>query len=169
MKPQLFWIDGPWKGHLAVATRPRGGDWLNHEFAGLRLAGIDKVVSLLEGEEAAQLELSGESAAAVANGIRFVSFPIPDRGLPVSTDAARLLVEQIEDGLAAGENVAVHCRQGIGRSGMIAAAILLSTGLAPDEAMRAVSAARGLPIPETPAQIAWLQRLAAYYPAPAHH
>ena len=52
---------------------------------------------------------------------------------------------------------------------MIAAAILLSTGLAPDEAMRAVSAARGLPIPETPAQIAWLQRLAAYYPAPAHH
>jgi len=53
MNPDLFWIPGPWRGRLAVATRPRGGDWLADEAAGWRRAGLDVVVSLLENEEAA--------------------------------------------------------------------------------------------------------------------
>ena len=57
MKPDLFWIPGPWRGRLAVATRPRGGDWLEDEAIGWRRAGIDVIVSLLEEDEAAQLDL----------------------------------------------------------------------------------------------------------------
>lgn len=63
MKPDLFWIPGPWRGRLAVATRPRGGDWLEDEAAGWRRAGIDVVVSLLEEHEAGQLDLHGEAQA----------------------------------------------------------------------------------------------------------
>ena len=58
MNPDLFWIPGPWRGKLAVAARPRGGDWLEDEASGWRQAGLDVVVSLLEKEEAAQLELA---------------------------------------------------------------------------------------------------------------
>ena len=52
MTPDLFWIVGPWRGRLAIAARPRGGDWLEDEITGWRLAGIDIVVSLLESHEA---------------------------------------------------------------------------------------------------------------------
>src|SRR5215472_3508891 len=58
MKPDLFWIPGPWRGRLAVATRPRGGDWLEDELRSWREAGVDLSVSLLEPDEAAQLDLS---------------------------------------------------------------------------------------------------------------
>jgi len=49
-----------------------------------REAGLDVVVSLLEPEEAEQLVLEDEAAAAAASGIAFHLFPIPDRGTPAS-------------------------------------------------------------------------------------
>ena len=33
MWTSLYWIDGPWKGKLALSGRPRGGDWLKDETA----------------------------------------------------------------------------------------------------------------------------------------
>ena len=117
MKPELFWISGPWRGKLAIAARPRGGDWLNDEANGWRRAGVDVVVSLLENEEASQLELMGEGHAAEHNSISFISFPIPDRGVPASFGDAASLMIRIAGQLEAGKNVAVHCRQGVGRSG----------------------------------------------------
>jgi protein-tyrosine phosphatase len=76
------------------------------------------VVSLLEADEAAQPDLVDEAKATGANGIRFVSFPIPDRGVPASTAAAVSLIAAISAALESGQNVAVHCRQGLGRSGL---------------------------------------------------
>ena len=64
MEPDLFWIPGSWPGRLAIAARPRGGDWLEDEANGWRSAGIDMVVSRLGSEEAAQLNLIDERSAA---------------------------------------------------------------------------------------------------------
>jgi hypothetical protein len=64
MKPDLYWIPGAWRGRLAIVTRPRGGDWLGDEAAGLRRAGVGILVSLLERDEAAQLELAQEVKSA---------------------------------------------------------------------------------------------------------
>ena len=160
MVPDLFWIPGPWRGRLAVVTRPRGGDWLQDEARGWKGAGIDAVVSLLESEEAAQLELNNEANLAQANGVRFISFPIPDRGVPASMPDAVGLLREIARMLDEGGTVAVHCRQGIGRSGMIAAGVLVGSGMDPDAAIRAVSAARGRSVPETAPQLRWIQQLA---------
>ena len=159
MNPDLFWIPGPWRGRLAVATRPRGGDWLEDEAGGWRRAGLDLVVSLLEEEEAAQLELVQEADVAKSNGIHFISFPIPDRGVPASMPAAISLLRKIADALEEGRNVAVHCRQGIGRSGLIAAGVLVTSGIGVEKAIEVVSAARGLTVPETPAQLQWIHHL----------
>jgi len=159
MIPDLLWIPGPWSGKLAITARPRGGDWLDAEVVGWRSAGLDVVVSLLEEEEAAQLELALEGQAAASNGARFVSFPIPDHGVPASTQRVIALLRDIAGALDDGKNVAVHCRQGIGRSGLIAAGALVSAGMAPDQAIEVVSAARGQTVPETAAQHRWIHHL----------
>lgn len=159
MKPKLFWIPGPWRGKLAVASRPRGGDWLEDEIKGWRKAGLDVVVSLLEEDEAAQFELAREGDVAESKGVRFISFPIPDRGVPASTREAISLFTDIAAALEAGKNVAVHCRQGIGRSGIIATGLLLTSGVVVDKALEVVGAARGEAIPETPAQLQWIKHL----------
>jgi hypothetical protein len=64
MTPEIFWIPGPWRGRLAVAARPRGGDWLEDEARGWQVAGFDIVVSLLEKDEAGELGLDLERDAA---------------------------------------------------------------------------------------------------------
>jgi hypothetical protein len=64
MNPDLFWIPGSWRGKLAIVTRPRGGDWLEDEAAGWRRARLNLIVSLLEKEEAAHLQLDRERDAA---------------------------------------------------------------------------------------------------------
>jgi protein-tyrosine phosphatase len=61
--------------------------------------------------------------------------------------------------LASGKNIAVHCRQGVGRSGLISAALLMTAGIRPQEAMAVVSKARGVVTPETPGQVQWLEQL----------
>ena len=124
-----------------------------------RQAGLDVVVSLLEKEEASQLELADEGSRANSQKIHFIWFPIPDRGVPASTQAALLLLRSIAEALEAGKNVAVHCRQGVGRSGLIAAGVLMASGIGVEKAIEIVSAARGQTVPETPAQLQWIHQL----------
>ena len=152
-------------GRLAVVARPCGGDWLYDEFASLCRAGIQTVVSLLEPEEALELGLAAEHEAATASGVQFLVCPIPDRGVPASTDAAFAALYQIAAKLESGENVALHCRQGIGRAGMMTAGALKILGLSTTSAVSAVSQARGLEIPETPEQLAWLTQVCVGRPS----
>ena len=159
MIPDLFPIPGPWAGRLAIAARPRGGDWLDDEASGWHGAGLNVLVSLLEAEEADQLGLTREEQAAASNGIRFVPFPIPDRGVPASTERTVELLKHIVRTLEDGRSVAVHCRQGLGRSGLIAAGTLVTAGMAPEKAIETVSAARGETVPETAAQLRWIHDL----------
>jgi protein-tyrosine phosphatase len=167
MKPDLSWIPGPWPGRLAVAARPRGGDWLHDELTAWRKAGLGAVVSLLEDDEAAQLDLAREGSAFESAGMRFILFPIPDRGVPASTRQALSLLGDIAAALEQGQNVAVHCRQGIGRSGLLAASLLVMSGKSVEKAIEVVSAARGLAIPETPEQLEWIKHLPSEKMVPA--
>lgn len=161
MRPEFYEVEGPWLGRLAIVARPRGGDWLADEVAAWRRAGVGIVVSLLTPEEAADLDVADEGPAVRAAGIEFVPFPIPDRGVPESTAAAAALFASLAAGLAAGKTVAVHCRQGIGRSAVIAAGLLIRAGLGADAAVARVAAARGLPVPETAEQRRWLSTVGA--------
>jgi protein-tyrosine phosphatase len=167
MRTDLFPIPTPYPGRLAVAPRPRGGDWLDDEMAGWRAAGAELVVSLLTTGEMAEFNLEGEAAAATASGMRFAGFPIPDRGVPGSRDRFREVVSEVARELAAGHGVVVHCRQGIGRAALVAVGVLVAAGLDPGEAVSRVSAARGRPVPETPAQRRWLDEFAGELSATA--
>lgn len=155
MHTELFWIEGPWPGKLAISARPRGGDWLEEELRGWSRDGIDDVVSLLTPDEEESLDLEAEGKLCRENGLSFRPFPIVDRSVPSRTEAMHL-IQQLDAGLAKGKNLVVHCRQGIGRSGLIAAGLLVARGVSPEEAMKRASAARHVPIPETVEQRLWI-------------
>lgn len=150
---------GSVRGNLMVISRPRGEDRLDDEIAAWKRAGIGVMASLLERSEAAELELSGEPEAANSKGIHFISFPIPDRGIPTSQMDAVSLFTKISDLLGRGQNVGIHCRQGVGRSGLIATGVLVRSGVDVDEALKTVSAARGVRVPETEGQLEWIRQL----------
>jgi protein-tyrosine phosphatase len=156
MRTELYWIEGPWRGRLAIMPRPRGGDWLEDEIQSWRRSGVDVVVSLLTREERTELNLPEEEALCRANGIEFVSFPIVDRSVPSSAEAFSEQVIKLAEQLANGQNIAVHCRQGIGRAALVAIGLLVVSGLEPSAAIERVGAARGCVVPETPEQRRWI-------------
>ena len=160
MGTKLHWVDGPWPGRLALAARPRGGEWLEDELAAWRRAGVDTVFSLLTHEEEADLDIEGEASQARARGMEFLSFPILDCQVPDSEAGLAEALEKLDRELASGRNVVLHCRQGIGRTGLVAACLFLMKGLDPEAAVERLSAARGISLPETPEQRRWIDRYA---------
>src|SRR5438046_2344204 len=135
MRTPIYWIDGPWPGRLAIVPRPRGGDWLEDEIASWRAAGIDVVVSALTPEENRDFDLTLEQSLSTAQGVEHLCFPIQDRGIPYSFDKTEELARKLEAKLAQGKNVALHCRQGIGRSSLLAASALILGGVEPAQAL----------------------------------
>ncbi len=156
MKTELYWIDGSWPGKLAIVPRPRGGDWLEDEVQAWRQAGLDVMVSLLTREEGTDLDLAQEAELSQARGIQFIGFPIPDRSVPLSRRATLELLRELHQFLVKGKNVGLHCRQGIGRSAVIAACLLVFLGIEPEAAFQHISVARGCAIPETAEQREWV-------------
>jgi protein-tyrosine phosphatase len=127
---------------------------------GWREDGIEVVVSLLTPEESSELGLREEAEHARGAGLEFHGFPIPDRGVPGSRAATAELVELLGRALAAGRSVALHCRQGIGRSALVAASLLVAAGEEPAAALGTIERVRGVPVPETAAQRRWVEELA---------
>src|SRR6476659_4861000 len=78
IKPDVYWIKGPWPGRLAILARPRGADWLEDEVEAWKELGVDTVVSLLTRSEEVELSLTEESDLVRRSGMTFINFPIPD-------------------------------------------------------------------------------------------
>jgi protein-tyrosine phosphatase len=156
MRTELYKIDGPWLGRLAIMPRPRGGDWLEDEIQSWRRSGVDAVVSLLTREEESELDLADEAELCRANGMEYVSFPIVDRSIPASLAAFSRQMAELAERLASGKKIAVHCRQGIGRAALVAICLLILSSVEPAAAIEQVSAARGRAVPETPEQKRWI-------------
>ncbi|MFD0205117.1 MULTISPECIES: protein-tyrosine phosphatase family protein [Saccharothrix] len=135
-------------GVLSTMGHP---DSLEH-IAELRAVGIDTIVCALTETELAELDLTDAPEAARDAGITFHWLPIPDFGVPTTTP-------QLDDALAAmraGRHVLVHCWGGIGRSSLLAGALLVLDGASPEAAWQAIAEAHGRDVPETDEQRAWL-------------
>jgi protein-tyrosine phosphatase len=161
MRKDIYWLDGSWPGRLAVGPRPRGGEWLKDDVSSWKRAHVDGVLSLLTTDEEQDLDLREEAGEVRAQGMSFVSFPIPDRQIPKSESKLAEALESVSRDLSAGKNVLIHCRQGIGRSGLVAACLLVKKGMSPSAATDSVSVARGIPVPETAEQRDWIDHHAA--------
>lgn len=153
----MYSIEQGFPGRIAILPRPRGGDWLECDVAEWKREGIDVVASLLTSEENRDLELLAEGSESRNAGIEFVAFPVEDRGVPRDTDAFGELARDLAGQLNIGRSIGVHCRQGIGRSGLLVAAVLLAEGIELERALKLASSARGLAVPETPEQRRWIE------------
>ncbi len=82
--------------------------------------------------------------------------------MPASRESVGELADNIVDALGTGKNVAVHCRQGIGRSGMIVGGVLVAAGEDLARALRTIKESRGLDVPETEEQKQWLREFSSW-------
>jgi protein-tyrosine phosphatase len=156
----VHWIDRAFPGTLGLAPAPGGGDVLRGDLRELRAAGAIVLVSLLTPPEARSLGLQREGELAVDAGLDYVSFPIADCSVPRRRSGARSFLADTLVLLRQGDRVVVHCRAGVGRSGLVCAALLVLDGARPEDAWALVAQARGLPVPETAEQRLWVNALA---------
>jgi len=122
------------------------GEWdrdLDADLAAIVHWGATVLLSLIEPHEFETLGVARMKQGLPAGIAHFV-LPIVDGAVPSGTwerawaDAG----PQIRERLALGERIVIHCRGGLGRTGMVAARLLVEFGEVPAIAMRRVRAAR---------------------------
>jgi protein-tyrosine phosphatase len=121
--------------------------------------GTQIVVSLLCDSEYVELGLEEEAAACARHDVGFISLPVPDLGTPVDAGEFIETVRRLATLIRGGMRVAVHCRQSVGRSGLLAASVAMACGMPLQAALETISKARGVAVPETQVQRDWLQRV----------
>lgn len=160
MQAELYWIADAPCGRLAIMPRPRAGDWLADELTSWQSSGVDVVVSLLDDDEISELGLEHEPTLCDQIGLTFLSYPIADREVPRSVDGFLSFVNQLHQCLCDDRGVAIHCRMGIGRSSLVAASLLVKSGISTVDAFASISRERGFEVPDTIVQIDWVESMA---------
>ena len=128
------------------------------ELASMKRRGVTDIVSLLTSAEETELQLQSEEKFCHDLLLKFHRHPILDRGVPVQP-AFDEFISTLLPSLASGGFVAIHCKAGIGRSTVVAAALLCRLGFHPDQALDFISYARGFEVPDTDAQFDFIQSL----------
>ena len=105
--------------------------------------GADIMVSLMEPHEFKAVKVSQLPERASAKLMHYV-LPIPDGGTPDATWEATWakVGPGVRERLQKGGKVLIHCLGGLGRTGTLAARILIEFGMEPKKAMAAVRKAR---------------------------
>jgi protein-tyrosine phosphatase len=156
MLASLYSVQALPTGKISIMARPRGGDWLLDEVKALHEAGVDVLVSCLTSAEEVELDLKAEAKYCDQEGITYLTFPIQDRSVPPFSINTFSFLEQLHTHLSKGKHVAVHCRQGLGRSVLMAASLLVLINFSPDQAFDTLSRVRGCSVPETEEQREWV-------------
>jgi len=164
MRAEIYEIESCPKGRLAVMPRPRGGIWLESELKSLKAQGVTDVVSLLTPAEEKNLDLTSEATKCDEIRLRFHRYPIADGRAPTQSDFDPF-IDSLAAALTQGDFVAVHCRAGIGRSSVVAAALLCRVGVSAPDALAMISAARGFDVPDTDEQHDFILSLDGSSPA----
>ena len=141
-------------GHLAGTSKPGLLVELEDDLAGLAGLGITTLVCLTA--ETPPIE----SDKLACHGIGSLALPIPDMGAPSLEDGLTFL-EDLQRRLNAGEVVALHCRAGLGRTGMMLAAHLIHQGASSLEALERVRRVEPKYV-QSMIQIAFLDQLAQH-------
>ncbi len=121
--------------------------------------GAKLVLTLVEADELAALEVPQLGQEVARRGIEWRHLPIADYSVPTEAfeQAWCTSGREIREMLRQGDDVLLHCKGGLGRAGMIAARLLAELGMDSEEAIRSVRRERKGAI-ETPSQLALVRR-----------
>lgn len=148
MELDIYNVSSIGQGRLCVMAKPFSKEWINEEFDAIKAFGISRVVSLLECAEAHILGFTDEDVHCRSRGIDFIQYEIPHRYIPGNEDSYSAFIQFLHDELIEGKDTVVHCRDGIGRTGMVATAVLVKYGLTGEHAVKLVSEARRVSVSE---------------------
>ena len=163
------WVESIHPQRLGLVQRPFGGERLEPEISYWQASGVGSVISLLEASEVDAFSLQDEGAVRARYGLRFTWFPIPNGGVPPTTAAMQDLAAALHQDLLQNLGVLIHCRAGIGRTGLVAACLLHRLGHSSATIFQGLSLARGFKVPDNPEQVQWFMSYAkAVDFAPSH-
>jgi ADP-ribosyl-[dinitrogen reductase] hydrolase len=102
--------------------------------------GASLVVTLLEDDEIKRLGITAIQRLSAEIQIEWLHLPVfpclaPDESFERKWSAH---IHKIETILRSGRNIHIHCQEGLGRTGTVAARLLCDFGLEPDDAIRMV-------------------------------
>lgn len=124
--------------------QPASGEALDIDVLALKAARVHTLVSLVEAFEFERLNVTALPQHLQRRGIAWLHLPITDMRSP--DEAFELGWSEhgpsLHALLAAGENVVLHCWAGLGRTGTIAARLLVEGGCEPSVAIARVRGAR---------------------------
>lgn len=151
---------GEREGQLGLTICPGKKDvhkgWnrdLEEDLRLIRDWGANAVLSLIEKHEFELLQVQELGTLVGELGMHWFHLPIRDVDVPDDRFESgwQTAVPEIHRRLDAGERILIHCRGGLGRTGLVAARILVERGCLPRDAVHRVRAVRPRAI-ETRAQ-----------------
>jgi len=146
-----------------LANAYSGGDWdrdLDKDLDAIVEAGASMLITLIEGHEFEEMKVTSLPQKAEAHGLKWVHLPIRDKGIPDAAfeDAWDKVGDDLHQHLLEGETIVIHCKGGLGRTGVIAARLLIGLGEEATTSIEKVRSARPGTI-ETQAQEAYVLHL----------
>ncbi len=117
---------------------------LSKDLQVIRAWGATTVMTLIEEHEFRLLGVESLAHDVCALGMNWVHLPIVDVSIPDSRFEDAWVSEgpKLHDRLDAGEKILIHCRGGLGRTGLVAGRILVERGCAPKDAIQRIRSAR---------------------------
>lgn len=112
------------KGKLYCSCMPYSDFDYKNVFYSYIQNNINKVINLTEEEECKKICGKDLHQLYKEHNIEEINFPIEDFNIPANKEDVKLLISCIINSLLNGDNVAIHCHAGIGRTGVILALIL---------------------------------------------
>ena len=140
-------IDLPTSGTLGLTHCPgrnrvdgAGRRWrrsLTDDLTSISQWRADGVISLVEAHELAALGVPDLAEALATNGVPWFHLPIEDMHSPGApfAEAWQANGAALLDVLNSDGRLIIHCAAGLGRTGMIAAKMLVANGMAPHDAI----------------------------------
>ena len=130
-------------------TDAQSGVWdrsLEDDMKAIKAFGAAALVTVMPDSELQSLRVSPDQIRREASelGVEWYQLPIPDAGIPdegferLWADAGMRLRALLKD----GHNTVIHCKGGLGRTGTIAARLLIEFGADPKTAIQSVREAR---------------------------
>jgi len=146
---------------LLAGEHPCGAtpELTRERLAALTAAGISCFIDLTEPQELPAY------ADALPGAVQYHRLPIPDHGLPADPAVMRAILECILDALRQGQCVYLHCRAGIGRTGMTVGCLLAEGGVGGEVAIEELNrlwaasprSRQWTSVPETDEQTAYVR------------
>jgi len=117
---------------------------LDQDLAAIKTWGATALVTLIEDYELQILSVAELPQKLRAIGLEWHQLPIMNRDAPYEEFEKNWIISgrRLRQRLRQGERIVLHCVYGLGRTGMIAARLLVELGESPDSAIRRVRAAR---------------------------